>query len=182
MSSKQGAGKAIELVERLRSVISDAAAREEDLERDFLVRINKERERREAATGGETRALTAALEEAEAAFQAAREAASAGYTRRKARINKGRGTSKELGIERVDARMGTRKYELQKQMLQAERSRDAGLAAAAQTRADFDHLLALELAALTPLEQSAQQAFKGYGRFRLMPLRRRISPRTRTNC
>ncbi len=50
-------------------------------------------------------------------------------------------------------------------MLQAERDRDAGLAAAATALEEFRANLAAEQATLTPLETAAHTAFKGYRRF-----------------
>ena len=58
-----------------------------------------------------------------------REAATAKHEARKARIGKAYQASKEKGLADIETQTGTRKYELQKRMLQAERDRDAGLAA-----------------------------------------------------
>ena len=47
-------------------------------------------------------------------------------------------------------------------MLQAERDRSAGLAAAATALEEFRANLAAEQAALVPMETAADKAFKGY--------------------
>ncbi len=65
----------------------------------------------------------------------------------------------------MESQTGTRKYELQKRMLQAERDRASGLTAAATTFEEFKANLAAEQAALTSLESAAHGAFKGHRRF-----------------
>ena len=105
--------------------------------------------------------MAAAIHDAEAAFAAARQAAIAKHEARKARIGKAYQASKEKGLADIENQTGTRKYELQKRMLQAERDRDTGLANAATTLEEFRANLAAEQAALTSLEGAAQRRFQG---------------------
>ena len=106
--------------------------------------------------------MAAAIAEADANFASAREAATARFEQRKVRIGKAYQASKETVLQRIEDRMGARKYDLQKRMLQAERDRDSGLANAATTLQEFKTNLAAEQEALAQLEQSAQGAFKGH--------------------
>ncbi len=165
MSSNLGVGKTLELLERLKGTVREFAARAEKLNAEFHARTGREQRLREAAAEKQAKELAAAIGEAEAAFAAAREAAEAKHEARKARIGKAYQASKEKGLEDIENQTGTRKYELQKRMLQAERDRDAGLAAAATALEEFKANLAAEQAALTPLETAAHSAFKGYRKF-----------------
>ena len=94
------------------------------------------------------------------------------YEARKARIGKAYQASKEKGLADIENQTGTRKYELQKRMLQAERDRDAGLAAAATALEEFKANLAAEQAALAPLETAAHKRFQGLPEVRPPPVGR----------
>ena len=162
MSSNLGVGKTLDLLERLKGTVREFGARAEKLNAEFHTKTGREQRLRETAEEKQARELVAATSEAEAAFAAAKEAATAKYEARKARIGNAYQASKEKGLENVENQTGTRKYELQKTMLQAERDRASGLAAAATTLEEFKANLAAEQAALAPLETAARSAFKGY--------------------
>ncbi|MGO8926047.1 MAG: FtsK/SpoIIIE domain-containing protein [Limisphaerales bacterium] len=165
MSSNLGVGKRLELLERLKSTVREFSARAEKLNAEFHTRTGRERRLRETAAEKQANELAAAISEAEAGFAAAKEAARAKHEARKARIGRAYQASKEQCLVGIENETGTRKYELQKRMLQAERDRDSGTAAAVATIEAFRANLAAEQAALTPLEIAAQSAFKGYRRF-----------------
>ena len=155
----------LELLDRLKGTVREFAAQAEKLNADFHARTAREHRLRETASEKQANELAAAVGEAEANFAAAREAAAAKHEARKARIGKAYQASKEQGLTGVENQTGTRKYELQKRMLQSERDRDAGLTAAAATLEEFKTSLAAEQAALAPLEAAAHSAFKGYRKF-----------------
>ena len=165
MSSNLGVGKTLELLERLRGTVRELTARAEKLNAEYNARTGRERRLRDAAAEKQAKDLTADISDAEAAFAAAKEAAIANYEARKAWIGKAYQASKEKCLADIENMTGTRKYELQKQMLQAERDRDTGLANAATALEEFRANLAAEQAALSPLETAARGAFKGYRRF-----------------
>ena len=126
MSSNLGVGKILDLLERLKGTVRDLAARADKLNTEFQARTGREQRLREAAAGKAGEELAAAIGEAEAAFAAAREAAQAKFEARKAWIGKAYQASKEKALAGVETQTGTRKYELQKKMLQAERDRERG--------------------------------------------------------
>ncbi len=165
MSSNLGVGKTLELLERLKSTVRDLAARAEKLNAEFYARTGRERRLREAAQERQARELAAAAGEGEAALAAAGEEARAKYEARKARIGTAYQASKEKRLADIEAGTGTRKYELQKTMLQAERDREAGLAATTTALEEFRASLADQQAALASLETAAARAFRGYGKF-----------------
>jgi S-DNA-T family DNA segregation ATPase FtsK/SpoIIIE len=165
VSSKPGAAKTLELLDSLKSAVREFAGREDKLELEFRARMSKERRVHEAAIGEHTNRLAAETGEAEAAFQTAKEAAVSRYGQLKSRISEARARSKEQALEKIDSRVGQRKYELQKKMLQSERTREAGLASTATAFAEFKSSLAKEQAALVVCEKAARDSLKGYGKF-----------------
>ena len=162
MSSNLGVGKILDLLERLRSTVRELTARADKLNADFSARTGRERRLREAAAEKQATELAAAINEAEAAFTAAREEAQAKYEARKIWIGKAFQASKDQALTSVEARTGTRKYELQKKMLQAERDRSAGLTAAAAALEEFKANAAAEQTTLASMEATACGLFKGY--------------------
>ncbi|HOC55352.1 MAG TPA: FtsK/SpoIIIE domain-containing protein [Verrucomicrobiota bacterium] len=162
MSSNLGVGKTLELLERLKGTVRDFAARAEKLNADYHTRTDRERRLRETARQKQAQELAAANSQADAAFAAESRALQARHEARKTRIGAAYQASKEQRLADIDTRTGTRKYELQKTMLQAERDRDAGLAAAGAAVEEFRSNLAAEQAALAAQETAAQKAFKGY--------------------
>ena len=130
MSSKLGVDKTLELLDGLKGVVGDFAAREEKYEREFKIRMMKERQRHDLAAQEQMASLTATISHTETDFQSARQAATNKFERRKAAITEARKTSKEQALTRIENKTGNRKYELQKRLIQTEKNRDAGLAAA----------------------------------------------------
>ena len=165
MSSNLGVGKILELLERLKGAVREFSTHAEKLNAEFHTRTGREQRLREAAADKQSNELAAVTSETEAAFAAAKEAANAKYEARKNWIGKAYQSSKEQGLGNVDSQTGTRKYELQKRMLQAERDRATGLAAAATAFEEFKANLAAEQAALTLLEAAGSSALKGYRKF-----------------
>ena len=165
MSSNLGVGKTLELLERLKSTVREFAARAEKLHAEFRTRSGREQRLRDTAEAKQASELAAAMSEAKAAFAVAKETAQAKHEARKAWIGRAYQASKETCLSGIENETGTRKYELQKRMLQAERDRDSGTATAVTRIEEFRANLAAEQAVLTPLEIAAQGAFKGYRRF-----------------
>ncbi len=165
MSSNLGVGKTLELLDRLRGTVRDFATRAEKLNAEHNTRIGRERRLRDAAAEKQAKALAAAISDAEAAYASAREAATARHAGRRARIEQACLASKEKKLAAIESQTGTRKYELQRTMLQAERDRDAGLGDAATALEELRANLGAEQASLTPLETAARGAFAGYRKF-----------------
>jgi S-DNA-T family DNA segregation ATPase FtsK/SpoIIIE len=165
-SSKLAAGKTLELVDTLKGAIEAFADRADKLDGEFHSHTAKERQRGEAAVAEQRRQVMTALGEAEAALETAQTATRSKHERRKVWIGKAYQSSKHRALQNIDDRTGGRKYELQKTMLQAERDRDAGLAAAATAFEEFRKNLATEQETLARSELAAQHAFGGYPGFR----------------
>jgi len=162
VSNNLGVGKTLELLDRLKGTVRDLAARADKLNLEFQTQTARERRQREAAVAEQATQLSTSIEEADAAFATAKEAAAAKYEERKVWIGKAYQASKEKVLQQIDDQTGGRKYELQKQMLQSERDRDAAYATAAATLQDFKTHLAAEQDALLLIERAAHTSFHGY--------------------
>ena len=165
MNNQPGPGKTLELLQTLRGAVRELTTRANKLNDDLRVRQNRERVRRDAALGDDARQSAEILEQAESKLRAAKAAMEANYEHRKARIGKAYQSSKEGGIQRVEDRIGASKYEMQKRMLQAERDREAGLAANVKWREDYNGTLATEQETLAALERDALAMYHGYRGF-----------------
>ena len=166
MSSELGVSQTLGLVDTLKSTVEDIAGRAAKLDEELHLTLAREGRRYEAAVEESTRELTALNLKAETDFQQAQAAAQSGFDRRKAWIGRAYQNGREQALKRVDDRLGARKYELQRAMLQAERDRDAALASANQAQRELASNLGSEEEKLATLERAAQRAFRGYGLLR----------------
>ena len=154
------------LVDTLKATIEDIGARATKLHEDLNLTIAREGRRHDASREEQSKQLSAAILKAEADFQDAKAAAQARFEQRKTWIGRAYQNGREQALKKIDERLGGRKYELQKSMLQADKDRESALAATATSSREFQARLALEQETLAGLERSAQKAFKGYGGFR----------------
>jgi hypothetical protein len=155
----------LDLLEQLRTAVRGVSAKAAKLNEEHRTRVARHRLRREAAIKEENERLSAALAGAEVEYQNAKATSETHYERRKFRIGKAYQSSKEQRLQEIEKETGTRKYELQKKMLQAERDRDNGLAAAASGRQDFQARLASAQQDLAVLEMQVRSSFSGYRSF-----------------
>jgi len=170
VSSNLGVGKTLELLERLKSTVRDFAARAEKLNAEFHAHTGREQRLRQTAQTKQAADMSAATNEAEAAYAAAAEAVRARHEARKAWIGKASLASKDKRLADIETQTGTCRYVLQKKMLQSERDRSAGLAAATSAFEEFKADLAVEEVTLASVEAEAHKAFKGYRKLvRLLP-------------
>jgi ABC-type multidrug transport system fused ATPase/permease subunit len=166
VSSELAANKTLGLVDALKSTIEDIGARAAKLNGEFNATLARESRRYETAVEDQAKQLSATLLNGEASFQAAKQAAQKRFEQRKARIGRAYQASREQGLRGIDEGVGSRRYELQKTMLQAEKDRDAGLASTTAASRELQANLAAEQETLANLERRAQESFKGYGGFR----------------
>ncbi len=162
MSNLLGVREALELLNRLRTSVRELSDRADKIGQDSQVRIAHELRLRQATADQQAGQVAATLQQSEADFAAAEEAANERFERRKALIGRAYQSSKERALANVEDQIGARKYELQKKMLQSERDRASGLATAASTLEEFKANLANEQAALGALYEDTRRSFKGY--------------------
>jgi hypothetical protein len=166
VSSQLGANKILGLVDTLKATVEDIGTRAAKLTEDTHGTLAREGRRHDTVLEEQGRQSSAAALQAEAAFQEAKTAAKTRFEQRKAWIGRAYQGSREQALKKIDERIGSRRYELQKTVLQAEKDRDASFA---QTTSDSRALqadLAGEHEKLASLERAAQQSFKGLGGFR----------------
>ena len=163
MSSELSTTAMIELLGRLKGALEGFAARAERLNADLRGRLVRERHASEKVIQERRAAHEAALAEAEAKGHEAAAERERIYAARKVWIGRAYQNSKEANLEKIERNIGARKYELQKRMLQAERDRDAGSAAAAERLQELRTALAAEHERLGAVEEEARRRLKGYG-------------------
>jgi S-DNA-T family DNA segregation ATPase FtsK/SpoIIIE len=162
VSSNLAAGRALETVERLKSTVEEFAARADKLNEEHQSRVLNEQRRCEIAVEEQNQQLAGAAAEADATLQAIRSSSQQTHARRKAWIGKAYQAAKEQALKKIEDTVGGCKYELQKKMLQAERDREHGSAAAHTSFDEFRRDLAAEQQRLAGLEHAAQGTFGGY--------------------
>ena len=154
------------LLDRLRSVIRDFAAREEKLAGELRTRSGAETRVFEAATQAQEASLSAAIADTETAFEAEQSQWRAKFEKRKARITQAHSVVTRQVREGVGGREGRTKEKLQEGSTGAERGREAGLANAAAALSEFNAKLDKNRETFALLEAKARSAFRGYGKFR----------------
>ena len=150
MSSHLGLNETLALLDRLRSAIQDFAAREEKLAGEFRTRSAAEAKAFEAATQRQESRLAVAIADAEAAFEIEKAKWQSKFEKRKARITQAHLVVTKQVREGVGGREGRRKQKIRESSTQAERDREAGLANAVATLADFKTKLAESREAFEP--------------------------------
>ncbi len=158
----------LELLENLRATVRGISAKAAKLNEEHRTRAARHRLRREAALKEEAERLAGVLAEAEVEYQNGNATTETWHERRKFRIGKAYQSSKEQRLQEIEKETGTRKYELQKRMLQAERDRDGGLTAAATARPEFQASLAAAQQEFAILEVGVRRSFSGYRGFTAM--------------
>ena len=161
MSSPLGLDNALELLDRLRTVVQSCAVRADQLERELSLsaaRLDwqidneiKELEQR----------LSASILELETLLQTRKAQLEFGRDRRKARIARAHASAKKRRLKLLESREGRQINEVQQELLQTSRNRDAQLEFADQTHADNQDALAREEQALASLERRTRSAFRG---------------------
>jgi hypothetical protein len=160
-----GVRDTLAVLERLRAAMRDFAAREEKLLREHasaLVQLRRQFE--QTLTERESR-WAVAREETEAAFTAQQQAFKVAHEARTARIRQAYQNAKQRRLEQIESEDGRRKFEIQRDLLQTERDRDAALKAADDAFTTLTNDLAAEHQNLAGVEQRAQMDLRGYPRF-----------------
>ena len=166
MSSHLGVKNALELLNTLKATVSEFAAREEKLTRESRVRAAAENQRHQTGVEELDSRLAREIGEAEAAFQATKDRIQAIHAWRKARIAQAHKASLKRRLDQVEDKEGRRKYELQRGLMQRDRTREAETAQAETTLADFKARLAETQETLADLEERARNSFRGFAQFR----------------
>ncbi len=165
MSSNLGAGKALELLDGLKSSVRDLTDRADGLDDGLRAATARERLHRDNALAEQDRRADASLTEEDSTFEAAKAATESKFQKRKSRLTKAGSATKVHCLEEIERKTGDRKYALQKRMLQAERGRETSPAEALVASTQFKNALAAEQEILAGLEKVARGLFRGCGTF-----------------
>ncbi len=149
-------------LDRLRQAIRDLTGRADQLDRDFKTRVNRLRAQFEQARAEAQGQSAAAVAEEEAAGMTQRRQIEAAYEIRKQRITEALGTSTQRKLAEVESASGKRTFEIQRDLLEAERTRETELANNKKTYEDYNALLAHEQAVMQQIEQNAQATLGSY--------------------
>ena len=144
----------------------DFAAREEKLTGDLRTRSTIETRAFDAAREKQKTEAAEAMARAEADFQAAKEARNARFEKRKNRLNDAHHKARKRILDDVNKYEADIKYSVQTGSLEAERVRDENLTASANALEDFNRRTTETANRFGVLEDSANKAFGGYGRFK----------------
>ncbi len=160
-----GTRDTLAMLERLRTALRSFAEREAGLRRERaneLAYLRRQFEQIQAECEARENAARTA---AETEFAARQQAFTAAHDQRANRIQRAYQNTKQHQLERISAEDGRRKFELQRDLLQTERDRDAALKQADADFAALTEALAVEHQHLAGVEQRAQTVLRGYPRF-----------------
>ena len=153
-------------LEEFRETVQEFARREDELEREFRVRLDAaEKRRRKQAEGAQEEQARATAEE-QSRFTGAKQRLEQRLEARNTRIARAHASARNKESERIEAEEGRRKYAVQKATLETQRKHDDQIARSNALRSDFEQRLQKEQQALDALHFEAWKAFRGYGVFR----------------
>ena len=152
----------MELLDRLRGAIREVATRAAEHERDFALRTAKlQAQFEQAAERGRTEAL-ARVETEKQAEAEKRARIEAHFSTRQTRIMKAAHAARERRQAQIESEEGRRTFEIQRDLLQAERQRDADLHQANTTLEEFNTRLLVSGDALAQAEARARFSLGGH--------------------
>ena len=166
MNSNPDANEMLALLDTLKGVVRDFAAREEALNHEFRARSNAELNAFEFKSRSLESKLTAHSAAAEIALEEEKKRREAGFQKRKAAISRAHIAAKKRLGDKVNEQEGRLNDRIRENSALAERRRDQELSDAVATFENLQDKLAASGLALDRLEKTARKAFRGYGKFR----------------
>ena len=173
MNKNPGVNEMLAVLDTLKNVVEDFAAREEKLNLDFETRSAAELNAFESAKLEQQTKQAADIAAAEAALDEEKQQRHARFARRKERINRAHSALSQQVLDEGSEREGELKQRIRRNSTQAEQLRDAELANAATAFESFQQKLNENDLEFAHLERSARRAFRPYGQFRRLFRRNR---------
>jgi hypothetical protein len=165
------------LLDDLKGVVRDFAAREHRLQQEAGTHALADKRQYEAALGELTARLSTQIGQADTGFETAKASLQAQFQQRQTRLGRAHKTSRKQRLDEVENYSGRGTYMLQKETMQAERTRDADLAGAQAACADYQGRVVEQREVLADLEERTGQFFAGYRSFaRLLTEPRETAP------
>lgn len=162
MSNPLSTSETLALLGRLRQAVRDLASRADQLERDFKTRSGRLRAQFEQSSADERMRWSAAVAAQEIAGGAERERIKAAFEKRKRRITDALGTATQRKLAEIESASGKRTFEIQRDLLEAERTRETDTAANKRTLEHYNELLAQAQTVWHQTELSAQATLGSY--------------------
>src|SRR4051794_20707484 len=156
-----GANEVLDLLAQLKALLQEFSARASKLEQDFRVRAAAENRVKENAAAEQLQQHSLRVADTELAFENEKVKWETIFDNRRVRINEVHKMLRRSAVEDVSTHEGRRKHKLQQAAMEAERRRDANLAAADTAHADFKDNLAQSANTYATLEVEAAKTFRG---------------------
>ena len=166
MNRHPGVSEIIALLNALRNVIRDFAARENRSNSEFHAQSAAAVRLADEASVRRTSKLAEDVDRENAAFEERKQQCQIRYDNRKARINQAHAAVRKRVMDEIGEQHGQLKYRIQASTLDAEHRRDDALAGTVVTLENFRRATAESAGALGELARSARRAFGGCGKFR----------------
>ncbi|MFM8469536.1 MAG: FtsK/SpoIIIE domain-containing protein [Limisphaerales bacterium] len=163
MSKLISAAETLDLLRRLRDAGRTFTAREEHLQREQTAQTTRLQQRSEAVFAQRSEQLQAQLAALENSITASRSALNTRMDQRRARLERAHKNTLRQQLTWAEERENQRKFELQRELLNAQRQREAAFKAASTEHAEFTALLKIERESVTQLSAQARVALRGYG-------------------
>ena len=166
MNVHLGVSEILALLDALKSAVTDFAAREEKLNRDFRFKNSTVLEAFETKLQNEGDDREARNAAADAAFQTAKDKTQSKFESRKARITRAHSLVRSRIVDDATAQESRLKQQIQTGQQESERRQEADKAATLTAWQEFNRKAAELRTALTELENDSRKAFRGGGVFR----------------
>ncbi|NBV22150.1 MAG: ATP-binding protein [Proteobacteria bacterium] len=163
MSNFTSTTATLELLHRLREAVRIFVTREDQLQREQLNQSARLTQRGDAVVTQRAAQLQGELTALENALNETRAGLVGRWDGRQARLIRAQKNSLRQQLTRIEERENLRKFELQREMLNAQRRREAGLKAASAAHVEFTAQLKVEQERLVREADGARVALRGYG-------------------
>ncbi|MEY2466051.1 MAG: segregation ATPase FtsK/SpoIIIE, family, partial [Verrucomicrobiota bacterium] len=162
MSKNPGVSDTLRLLERLKGLVRDFAAREEKLNSEFRLKSGAEQTAFTAELDRRATELSINTANEQATFEAGQDHRESHYQARKEKILNAHAKLRKKAFDDISNEEGHKKHKIQTSALNAERQRDKELEEATTRREDFQDRLAQANIELSALQDAAEKAFGGY--------------------
>lgn len=161
-----GAAETLARLDQLRHAVRDAITRAEQAEREFATRAARLRAQHEQAIEGERARFATEMESARAAWEEQCNRLEAWFATRKARLARAQTAARARKLAEIDAEEGRHTFAIQRDLLEADRVREADTAANKANHEAMVARLAQEQADLEHLAAEAASTLGAYGALR----------------
>lgn len=169
MSDHLSVSEALALLDSLQQAVKEAAAKGTELEKQLGAQTHRERQSSEREAGKLEAQLSADVAQADALAQAEKDQTEARGAGRRARIDLATKSSLRRRLQDIESQEGRRKFEIQRDLLQTGRTRDADQAHAEQVFEQFKQALAETHDSYLALHEKVQASLRGYPKLLRLP-------------